>query len=397
MENSFFRQSRKLIVDQIEDGAVVVLGAYQKMQISGDAVAAFQQEGNFWYTTGIEESDWRLIFTHQKTWLVRPAISETEQIFEGSLSDSDAQKVSGADEVIDVSAASQLLDQLSAQGVELYTLKAHPHESSFGFAINPAPGQLVTELTGKFQKVKDIRPIISRLRAIKRPEEIGAIERAVEITIAAFNEARNILPVARYEYEVEAAMTAAIRRVDAIHAYEPIVAAGLNACTLHYGKNNTQLNPGELLLIDVGARKNGYAADITRTYGVGAIKSRQQTLHNRLAEAHRDIIELLRPGVSFTEYQKMSDEIMKDFLGSVGLLHRESDYRRYFPHAVTHGLGIDVHDSLGGYTRIEAGMVLTVEPGVYIPEEKTGVRLEDTIIITDEGSRNLSEGLGLGV
>jgi Xaa-Pro aminopeptidase len=150
-----------------------------------------------------------------------------------------------------------------------------------------------------------------------------------------------------------------------------------------------------LVLLDIGARCAGYPADITRTYAVGEPTERQRAVHNAVRDAHTQIISLVRPELSFAQYQDEVDVIMKDALHQLDLLHTEADYRRYFPHAIGHGLGIDVHDSLGGFEVLRPGMVMTVEPGIYIPEEDIGVRLEDDILITDSGCTNLSEALSL--
>jgi len=148
-----------------------------------------------------------------------------------------------------------------------------------------------------------------------------------------------------------------------------------------------------MVLIDAGAKVGGYAADITRTYAIGRPSDREIEVHAAVETAHKAIIDLIKPGFGMKDYHFQSDEIMKKALKSLGLLNAPADYRKYFPHAVSHGLGIDVHDSLGGFETFQPGMVLTVEPGIYIPEEGIGVRIEDDILVTEEGNRNLSAAL----
>jgi Xaa-Pro aminopeptidase len=197
-----------------------------------------------------------------------------------------------------------------------------------------------------------------------------------------------------HEYMVEAEFSHYFRSRGATgHAYEPIVASGKNACTLHHIDNAAEVKNNALLLIDIGASVDGYPADITRTYAVGKPNDRQKAVYTAVETAHYQIIDLLKPGLKVKDYSDRVDEIMKKALDSLGLLKKESDYRRYFPHAVSHGLGIDVHDSLGGPEVFVAGMVLTVEPGIYIPEEGIGVRIEDDILITKTGHENLSAAL----
>ena len=240
---------------------------------------------------------------------------------------------------------------------------------------------------------------MAELRAIKSPEEIAAIRRAVALTVQAFTSVRTQLGEYRHEYEIEADMTRDFRRLDARHAYEPIIASGDHAVTLHYIQNSGKLAKTQPVLIDVGARIDGYAADITRTYCLKPTK-RQQAVHRAVEIAHQRIIALLGPDKLVTEYLAEVDDAMKDALSELGLLEDRSDnetYRRYFPHAISHGLGIDVHDSLGAPRYFRPGMVLTVEPGIYIPEEGIGVRIEDDILITEMGHENLSRKLPTGL
>jgi Xaa-Pro aminopeptidase len=150
-----------------------------------------------------------------------------------------------------------------------------------------------------------------------------------------------------------------------------------------------------MVLIDIGARVNGYAADITRTFAVKPTK-RQTQVHAAVERAHKKIISLLKPGLMLQDYIKAVDDIMKTEMIGLGLIENMNDnetYRRYFPHAIGHGLGVDVHDSLGSSRKLQEGMVLTVEPGIYIPAEGIGVRIEDDILITSTGHKNLSGSL----
>lgn len=398
MTRDFFKQNRAQLVSKLDSG-VVVLSAYHQMQRGNDAAFGFEQEANFWYLTGIEVADWTLIIDgqHNKSWLVAPDVDVTHQIFDGSLSWDTAKKISGVDEVIPKTEANDLLRQLAIRQKVVYTLEADPHAAFYDFVVNPA-GQQTTKLLKKiFSEVRDCRLDIAKLRAIKQSVEIDAIKKAIELTSAAFSEVKDMLPSLQYEYQVESEFSYRFRNAGAFgHAYDPIVASGSSAVTLHYNANNQPLQKDSLLLLDIGARVDGYAADITRTYSVGRSSARQVTVHAAVERAQQDIIELLKPGLSVKEYNASVDHIMQDALIDLGLLKTRSDtktYRTYFPHAISHGLGIDVHDSLGGPTEFIPGMVLTVEPGIYIPEEGIGVRIEDDILITGTGYENLSGSL----
>lgn len=398
MQPSFFRDNRDHL-RHVTKGGLIIVSAYTAMQRSNDASFAFEQEANFWYLTGINAPDWWVIIDgkSKKSWLVAPEVDDVHQVFDGSLLMSDAQKISGVDAVISPNEADTLLRDLAKQHSLVYAVGDDPRAEHYDFSVNPAQKDMWLRLTRIFADVQDCRKQLARLRAIKQPEEVRALKKAIKLTVDAFTNVKQSLPLLQTEYEVEAEFTYAFRKSGAIgHAYDPIVASGKNACTLHYNQNQQKLQKNSLLLLDIGARVDGYAADITRTFAVGTPTPRQTAVHAAVEKAHKQIIGLLHPGLSVLEYHKTVDDIMQDALIDLGLLTSKDDtktYRTYFPHAISHGLGIDVHDSLGGPTEFASGMVLTVEPGIYIPEEGIGVRIEDDILITDTGHTNLSAAL----
>ena len=398
----FFVANRQRLMAELK-GGVAVLGAYTSMQRGNDMAFGFEQEANFWWLTGVEAADWWVIIDAKrgKTWLVAPHLSEMHQIFDGSLSKESALKISGADDVIARDDAKSLLRDMAKKHSVVYTLGEQPHAEHFDFVLNPAPKKLHDQLSRTFNAVQDCRKTLAKLRAIKQPAEILRIKKAIKLTMDAFIHVKSLLEAAQYEYEIEAEFSYFFRARGAKgHAYDPIVAAGKNACTLHYIQNDAKLKSRELLLLDIGARVDGYAADITRTFAVGEVSKRQREVHEAVETAQKEIIKLLKPGLPVEQYQKDVDKIMGEALQNLGLMHGaddETNYRKYFPHAVSHGLGVDVHDSLGGPRVLQTGMVLTVEPGIYIPEEKIGVRIEDNILITEKGATNLSARLSTGL
>lgn len=396
-DKSFFITNRERVYDALK-GGVLVVPAYSRMQRSNDTAAYFEQESNFWYLCGIEYPDWWLILDakRRRSWLVVPNVEERHEIFDGSLKPDDAMKISGVDEVIDRQAADSWLRQTARNHELVYTVDNPPHADSFGFTLNPASHEMSTKLERIFTKVSDFRLELTRIRAIKQPIEIAMIQSAIDLTIKGFQLVRKQIDSYKYEYEVEADFTHLFRRAGArCHAYDPIVASGLNACTLHYVDNSSPIKKGNLLLIDVGARKNGYAADITRTYASGEPTDRQKNIHDVVRNVHHKIIDSIKPGLPISDYQKNVDSLMKRALIDLKLLTDENDnkYRTYFPHSISHGLGIDVHDALGQPLSFQPGMLLTVEPGIYIPQEGIGVRIEDDILVTENGHKNLSAKL----
>lgn len=373
-------------------GGLVVLTAYDALQQSADMESPFLQEASFWWLTGIDEPGWKVIIdgVRKHMCLVRPSMSDVHRTFNGGMDDEEALRRSGADEVIGGEEFEARLRHLRRTHSIVNT--AYDRIVSYDFVVNPAPKELHDTLHRIFEKVQSCTRELHELRAIKQPEEIESITKAVNVTVDAFKHVRELLPILKAEYEVEAEYSYLFRRRNATHAYAPIVASGMHACTLHYGKNESKFTPRSLVLIDIGARVDGYAADITRTYAINPTR-RQKEVHAAVEKAHHAIIALIQPDLLLSDYIAAVDEIMKNALASIGLLEDKSDdetYRYYFPHAISHGLGVDVHDSLGGPRYLQPGMVLTVEPGIYIPEEGIGIRIEDDILVTTTGHKNLS-------
>jgi Xaa-Pro aminopeptidase len=249
---------------------------------------------------------------------------------------------------------------------------------------------LVAKLRKNFVKVEDVRPAIHQLRAIKTHDEIMMIRRAINVTISAFSQVKDELQNYIFEYEAQAKFSYEFEKVGAAHAYDPIVASGQNAITLHYSKNRAGLAKNAPVLMDVGARYGNYCADITRTYAFGEVSQRAKDIHAAVVEAQTEIINLIKPGGDIKEYLEKSDNIMKKVVDELNL---GTDWRKYFPHAISHGLGIDTHDPLGQPKTFQPGMVLTVEPGIYAADEQIGVRIEDDILIKESGIENLSARL----
>lgn len=393
MDKTFFIHNRHALYEAAETD-VIILAGNVSMQRSNDASYAFEQEANFWYLTGISAPSWWLIIEKDKTTLVAPDVDDVHRIFDGSLSNDEAKAISGVDEVVSHEDGEKLLSDHQTLQPKVASLGEDPHQEHYDFILNPGPVDMLAKLQRLFGDVTDCRKVLAKLRAIKQPEEILMIRHAIQLTLEAFAHVRNDIHSYSFEYQIEAEFNYYFRKKGASgHAYDPIVAAGKNACTLHYGINQDALVPGEFVLLDIGARLNGYPADITRTYAHGDVSDRHKAVHLAVEHAHHEIIALLKPGLNVKEYFETVDEIMLSALDGLGLIKDKSEYRKYFPHSISHGLGIDVHDSLGGPATFQPGMILTVEPGIYIPEEGIGVRIEDDILITETGHENLSDGL----
>ncbi len=385
--------------ERLTKDRIYIVAAHSEMQKSVDTAYTFHQDPHFFWLTGLEEPGWLVVlntYTGERA-LLAPERDATKTLFDGSLSDDEIQQSTGITKIVEKSDQAAYIKGLGEQYDTVYMVGKHPHQKYFQHVENPGVRDAWKHIKPYFKEVVDCRQELDALRAIKSSEEIEKMRRAIATSVEGFTTLKAKLEAATYEYELEAALNYAFRNTGANgHAYDPIVAGGKNACTLHYVKNNALLPKDGLMLVDAGALVQGYCADITRTYAVGTPTKRQRAVHAEVEKAHQAIIALIQPGVSFQEYQEAVDELMKTALQNLGLLKDRNDtkaYRTYFPHAISHGLGIDVHESLGGFGEFKPGMVLTVEPGIYIPEEGVGVRIEDDILVTEAGNENLSKDL----
>jgi Xaa-Pro aminopeptidase len=401
-DKKFFVQNRKKLV-KASSSSLIVVSAHALLQESADATYPFRQDSNFWYLTGIDFADWILVIdiARGSEFLIAPKLSEYQGVFDEGLSPMNAKKISGIDDVLDnVSGRKRLRKLILQSEVVGLCVKSGVVSDTYGMYYNPSRAMLEKYVLSisKTIVVDDIRSLLARQRIVKQPQEIAQIEHAIEVTIKAFEQARSLIGTQSvlYEYQIESEIEHIIRKSGLRTAYKSIVATANNACTLHYNSNLARVDNGSSVLIDAGARSGYYAADITRNYCYGTPSIRQQEVHNALKVAQENIISLLRPGLLLKDYQKFVDEIMAKAFRSLGL-DEGSDVelvRKYMPHAVSHFLGLDVHD-VGDYSSpLASGVVMTVEPGIYMPDEGIGFRIEDDILITETGNINLSKKLG---
>jgi Xaa-Pro aminopeptidase len=243
------------------------------------------------------------------------------------------------------------------------------------------------------KKVRPPRRILNRLRAIKSDYEIACMKKAIEATEAGLLAAVREIRPDMFEYEIAAVIEYHYRRRGCEGmAFPSIVGSGPNACIPHYTLNRRRARAGELVLMDVGGDYRHYAADITRTVPVsGTFSPRQREIYSLVLEAQRAAIEVVKPGARFHETDRVAREVIGKGLKKLGLIKRTRDARRYFMHGTSHTVGMDVHDVWVG--QLEPGMVITVEPGIYIPKEALGVRIEDDVMVTRTGHEVLSHGV----
>lgn len=396
--SEFFASNRAKLLEQI-GAELVVLTANGLLQRSADTTFPFRQDSNFWYLTGIEEPDYILVYNATVTFLIMPPRAEHRDLWDGVVDIKALQKTSGIEEVLDHHDGWNKLDRLVKKIKKVHTITpVEAYFESFGFYANPARAALLTLLKKhRSAELCDIRKPLARLRQIKQQVELSALQRAIDITAETLTVIRKDLSKYKTEYELVADVTAGfLRRGATGHAYQPIVASEGNAATIHYMKCGADIKNNGLILFDVGAEVNNYSADISRTYAVTQPTKRQKDVFGAVERVQQAAYKLLKPGVNIRAYEGQVDELMALELKKLGLIDDITDkkkLKKYYPHLASHFLGLDTHDAADYERPLEPGMVLTVEPGIYIPEENIGVRIEDNVLITKTGIEILSKNL----
>lgn len=398
----FFRNNRLRLRSLFTGTAPIVMTANGLLQRSGDSTYPFRQDSSFWYLTGITEPDVLLVMDKTKEYLIVPSRSASREAFDGSVSFEALSATAGIEDVVDDKEGWKRLTSRLKRVQNVATLAAAPaYIETHGMYVNPARRRLIRRLRAESAslEVLDLRQHMTKMRMVKQAPEIAALRRAVEATCSTFEHIKQNIASYRYEYEIEAEMTAMFRKHGHNHAYAPIIASGKNACTLHYMSNNDGIAEGGLVLLDVGAEADGYAADISRTYAAAEPSKRQRQVWQAVLDVQEFAFEAVRPGVVIGEYEKSIEAFMGEKLRELGLIKtiEHESVRRYYPHATSHFLGLDVHDAADYERPLEPGMILTVEPGIYIPEESIGIRIEDDVLISDTGIEVLSASLDRGL
>lgn len=398
-EAAFFAANRERLRALFTGTAPIVIAAHGLLQRNSDVTFPFRQDSTFWYLTGINEPDVLLVMDKSREYLIVPDRDDHRVAFDGQIDHAGLTKVSGIQLVYGHKEGWKQLGSRLKKVKHIATLAAVPgYIESQGMYANPARARLLRTVRQYNPDIEllDLRPHIVRMRSIKQPEELAAIQSAIDLTVSTLKKLdRKGWHTYAHEYQVEAAITAEFTAHRARHAYQPIIAAGANACTLHYIDNDSPVTYGSLLLLDVGAEVNNYAADITRTYAVGEFSRRQQQVFETVLAVQHFAVERLKPGVLLHQYEESVQQFMGEKLRELGLIKSiESDtVRQFYPHATSHFLGLDVHD-VADYDRpLEPGMVLTVEPGIYIAAEGIGIRIEDDVLVEESGVRVLSAAL----
>ncbi len=400
-ERAFYQNNRKklrqfLVADK-KFAELIVVGGNSFMQASADRAFPFEQDSNFFYLTGITEPEVILVMDSDSEYLIVPGHSESRIAFEGDINRAHMSKISGIETIL---TDSEGWGRLSKQLIEIKRvstlLASENYIPSLEMFTNPTRQRLVGRMIEQEKSLQlyDLRASFIYLRMVKSDYEIEMIHQAIKDTIDLFVAIEENRTQAVHEHDLLAEITRLTVQKQLVNAYDPIIASGENSLTLHYDKNNGKLDKNGLLLLDIGLKYRGYAADISRTVSYKPTK-RQQAVYDAVLDVQSYAISLLKPGVYIKEYEAQVRQYMGEQLQELGLItnNDKESIGKFYPHSTSHFLGLDVHDT-GDYQRpLEPGMVLTVEPGIYINEEKIGIRLEDDIVITKEGNEILSDAL----
>jgi Xaa-Pro aminopeptidase len=387
---------RAALLDRIGTGIAIIRSADEK-SIEGDYPqdSDFRQDNDFFYLTGLETADSWLVLVARgegqsdQTILYVPARDSAEERWTGPKlgPGPEAAALTGISDTRPTSDVKAELHQLlNAPGVLLLYPRYGNQKDSMLFRELG-----LTDSLGRAVQKRNVRGLIGALRLVKDEDEIARLRKAIDITAEAEREAMKTARPGMWEYEIEALIEYTFRRRGAERlGFPSIVGTGINSTTLHYDKSRRQTEAGDLVVMDIGAEYGYYSADVTRTIPIsGRFTPRQRALYDLVLATQQAAIDSVKPGMTIGRLNSISRAYMREHSGD--LCGGES-CDRYFIHGLSHWLGMDVHD-VGDYSaKLAPGMVLTVEPGMYIPAEQLGIRIEDDVLVTANGYDLLSKG-----
>jgi Xaa-Pro aminopeptidase len=410
-----FTNNRKRFTSKMTSNSIAVFVSNDESPSNGDALYRFKQNTDLYWLSGVTQEDSMVILFpdnpdpkfREVLVLVRP--NELKEKWDGKrLRVDEARKLSGIQTIVWLDALDGLLQPWIHLADTIY-LDTNENDRKASL-VRTRDYRFVDEMKSRYplHRYERAAKIMKELRAIKTPLEVEVIQKAIDITDTTFRRLLKFIKPGVMEYEIEAEIVHSFLSQRATgEAYNSIIASGDNARILHYISNNQECKDGDLILMDFGAEYGGYAADLTRTIPVnGKFTRRQKAVYNACLDIHNYCKTILKPGISIIDYtDKVGEKATQEFL-KIGLLKKTDvknedkenrAYRKYLYHGISHHLGLDVHD-LGTRTEpIKAGMVFTIEPGIYIEEEKMGVRIENNVWITKNGNKDLFSNIPITV
>ena len=408
---NLFIKNREKLKDRLKPNSVVIICSNDIMPTNADGTMPFRQNSNLLYFSGIDQEESVLVIApdfpdpKMREVLFLRETNELIAVWEGhKYTKEEATETSGVSTIMWNDKFESTLNTILAETDNIYLYNnEHIRNSSEVETRTDRFNKWCHEKYANYN-FERLAPIAYDLRTVKEAREIELMQRACDITEAGFRRILEYVKPGVWEFEVEAEyLHEFVKQRSKGFAYTPIIAGGNNANVLHYVDNQDQLKDGDLLLMDVGAEYANYNADMTRTIPVnGRFSERQKQVYNAVLRVKNAATALLTPGNSIPDYHREVGRIMTDELLGLGLIDqtdiKQEDpdwpaYKKYFMHGTSHHIGLDVHDVASVYTDFKPGMVFTVEPGIYIPEEGIGIRLEDDIVITEGGHLNLMSNI----
>lgn len=395
--NTFFSQNRANLGEHLANQETAIFFAGSAPKSTADAHYVFKQNKNFFYYTGLTQEHFILCLTKKNDSLetilfIEKPDFDVEKWYGRKLKKETAMAISGIETVQYLEDFEPWLNKQILNG-HTQTVFLDLEKLSFDEAHSKAH-QFATKLKERylFLNIKTSHLISSTLRVIKAPFEIEQMQVAIDQTKMGLEAIMKALQPGMAEYEMESTFLHTIRMLGADgNSFPTIAASGSEAVILHYVDNDRVIEDNTLLLLDLGAQFRQYAADITRTYPAnGQFSPRQKTLYNIVLKAQEAVIASMKPGVPFEALNNTCKAVFIEELKAIGLIQEDSELSKYYYHGVSHYLGLDVHDLGSREVALAPGMVLTVEPGLYIAEENIGIRIEDNVLITETGHEVLS-------
>lgn len=398
MDKQFFVQKRKSLFEAIEDRSLVVLFAGVAPQKSADERYRFTPNKNFYYMTGIESQAAVLVMEKhgrrmQETLYIEKPDPDYEKWSGRRIRKDEAAESSGIEKIEYLCDFYKLFSRMF-EDFEFGNLYLDLERLEWETAQTPAQA-FAAEVLGKysFLQIRNVHYPITELRLMKSAEEVEAIRCAIDITGEGIKSMMKNCSPGLKEYALEAYFDYTLKTAGVKETgFSSIVASGINGTILHYENNDCTVPEDALVLVDAGAKYRHYNADITRTFPAsGKFTDRQKLVYNIVLKAQLEVIKAIKPGVPFRELNEIVKKVYTEDCKAIGLINDDAELSRYYFHGVSHYLGLDTHDVGSREMVLKSGMVLTVEPGLYIEEEAIGIRIEDDVLVTDKGCEVLSD------
>lgn len=400
MNSNVFINNRKNLMEGLKDNSVLIMFAGNAPKKSADEAYPFTPNRNFYYLTGVNEEEVILMITKrdkrvEENLFIKKADPVMEKWVGKTISVDEAKAVSGINNIKYMEDFEGTLHKFITM-YDINKLYLDLERDSFN---SPATKEEVfaKKLIKKYPqvKIKNVYNKICNLRVIKNEEEIEETKKAIAITKEGIESLMKNAKAGMKEYQLEAHFDFVLKTNGVKdYAFKTIAASGKNATVLHYVDNNSEIKDGDLILFDLGAQLNYYNADISRTFPVnGRFTERQKQIYNIVLKAELEVIKAIKPGLPFTELNIIARKVLGEGLKEIGLIKEDTELSNYYYHGVSHYLGLDTHDVGSREAKLEPGMVVTVEPGLYISEEGIGIRIEDDVLVTKEGSEVLSKDI----